>query len=553
MNDCGGKFLVASKIAAPSTDDARARHRAVLRSGGEAWRVWVAFAVLATSTAAAELRVPSQYPTILAAIEAADHGDRIVVAAGSYAEALDTLGKRLSIVATDGPDATMLDGAGLGVSIVTATRGETLETTIEGFTLRGGRGTHTANCVAVGGTGGAVLLRDSSMTFRGCVFERNGVGDGYYIVCGGAIYVQSGSLTLEDCSFIENGGFVSNPEENAKYGGAIFICGQGDLTIARCEFDTNGPSSHGGGIYLSRGAGMTLHDSNFTGHRASHGGAVRASARGGKVVEIARCSFREGVSSFGGGVNLDVGEGSGGYVLDSVFADNEAGFGGGLMGIVSDASVFEVSGCSFNGNVAHQCCNTGAYHTACWRDGIENGLFFGGGADLRSLDPTGRIALSNSVFSGNSAVRGGGLHLAPCNGGPIEMTGCTVADNTAGGGLHMRAGITGSIDVSNSIIWGNEGDEIVVEKDNNTDVAVRFSDVEGGYAGKKNLDADPLFVSGRRGDYYLSQIASGQESDSPCVDRGKGKARKLGLKKATTRTDGGKDKKKVDLGVHFAR
>jgi len=514
-----------------------------------------AFVILAAAVEtapAAELHVPSQYPTIQAAIQAANHGDSVIVAPGTYREALNLLGKRITVRGSDGPDVTTLDGAGLGASIVTATGGETLETVIEGFTLTGGRGTSTSNCVSRGQTGGAVLIRDGAVTFRKCAFLRNGVGDGFYIVCGGAVYVQNGSLDVSDTEFTENGGYVSDPEENTKYGGAIFICGDGDLTIERCRFDSNGPTAHGGGILLSRGVGMTVTDSEFSGHGSSHGGAIRASARE-RTVEITRCAFRDGVSSFGAGVNVDVGEGGAAYVTDCTFADNEAGFGGGLMALVSDNSLLEVTGCRFTGNVAHQCCNTGVYHTACWRDGIENGLFFGGGADLRTFDPTGRIVLHNSVFYDNSAVRGGGLHLAPCSGGTIEMTNCTVADNTGGGGVHLRAGLDGSIDAYNSIVWGNEGEEVVIEKDNNTEVTVTYSDVEGGLAGKKNLDQDPLFVDGPRGGYYLSQVASGQEADSPCVDRGKGKARKLGLKKGTTRTDGGKDRKKIDLGYHHAR
>ena len=63
--------------------------------------------------------------------------------------------------------------------------------------------------------------------------------------------------------------------------------------------------------------------------------------------------------------------------------------------------------------------------------------------------------------------------------------------------------------------------------------------------------ADPLFATGPRGDYYLSQMAAGQSATSPAVDAGSGPAAALpGL---TTRTDGVADAGAVDIGFHYAR
>ena len=66
-----------------------------------------------------------------------------------------------------------------------------------------------------------------------------------------------------------------------------------------------------------------------------------------------------------------------------------------------------------------------------------------------------------------------------------------------------------------------------------------------------NIDADPLFVSGPLGDYYLSQVAAGQGVDSPCVDVGSGRAVKQGLDTLTTRTDQIPDAGIVDMGYHY--
>ena len=76
----------------------------------------------------------------------------------------------------------------------------------------------------------------------------------------------------------------------------------------------------------------------------------------------------------------------------------------------------------------------------------------------------------------------------------------------------------------------------------------------GSTPGGNDLSEDPLFVSvdaERNGNYYLSQLASGQSSDSPCVDAGSDTAAKLGLQDKTTRTDKRGDTGIVDIGYHY--
>jgi hypothetical protein len=68
-----------------------------------------------------------------------------------------------------------------------------------------------------------------------------------------------------------------------------------------------------------------------------------------------------------------------------------------------------------------------------------------------------------------------------------------------------------------------------------------------------NINADPLFVSSEGFDYFLSQTAAGQPSNSPCVDAGSDTAVNLGLDQRTTRTDLAPDSGIVDMGYHASR
>jgi predicted outer membrane repeat protein len=62
-----------------------------------------------------------------------------------------------------------------------------------------------------------------------------------------------------------------------------------------------------------------------------------------------------------------------------------------------------------------------------------------------------------------------------------------------------------------------------------------------------NIGKDPNFVVG----YYLSQIAAGQDINSPCVNAGSDLASVLGMDTYTTRTDGIFDANIVDMGYHY--
>jgi len=83
---------------------------------------------------------------------------------------------------------------------------------------------------------------------------------------------------------------------------------------------------------------------------------------------------------------------------------------------------------------------------------------------------------------------------------------CTIADNTGtdvGGLGHWGSD---SATVTNTILWGNTPSPQI---EGTLAAAVTYSDVQGGYAGAGNINADPMFLA--PGDYHIFLA-------SPCVD-----------------------------------
>jgi len=117
-------------------------------------------------------------------------------------------------------------------------------------------------------------------------------------------------------------------------------------------------------------------------------------------------------------------------------------------------------------------------------------------------------SVANCVFAGNQASQGGGMYNG--DGASPGVTNCTFTGNEApqgGGGIYNYHA---SPTVTNCILWGNSREEIF---DSWSNPVVTYCDVQGGYAGYGNIDADPLFWHAAGGDLRL-------RSRSLCVDAG---------------------------------
>jgi hypothetical protein len=124
----------------------------------------------------------------------------------------------------------------------------------------------------------------------------------------------------------------------------------------------------------------------------------------------------------------------------------------------------------------------------------------------------GRPTITNCTFSENSASFGGGGMYNKEHSSPT-VTKSTFSSNFAtwaGGGMfnHLYSNPT----LTNCILWGNEPNEIVDGALSST--IVTYSDVDGGWPGIGNIDADPCFADVDNGDCHLKSQAGRWDANS---------------------------------------
>ncbi len=249
--------------------------------------------------------------------------------------------------------------------------------------------------------------------------------------------------------------------------------------------------------------------------------------------------------------------------------DNVAAWlGGGLFCVYSSPTI---ANCTFSGNVADSdgagggiyCAQSSPTITNCtfsangaqgaWGGGNGGGIF----CDASSPTITNCTFSANWAHGGYDGGTGGGI---ACWGSSTTITNCTFSENVADNGYGSGIFCTGagsSQTITNCIVWNNSPDGI---HDASGSSIVSYSDVQGGWPGEGNIDADPLFIAGPEGNYYLSQVAAGQAEDSPCLDAGSEPSADICydsgegtvcLDQRPTRTDFVDDAGQVDMGYHY--
>lgn len=177
------------------------------------------------------IRVPGDYSTIQAGIDAAVDGDTVLVADGSYyGTNLDFHGKAITVTSENGPENCIIN-CGISSSGFLFHSGEETLSVVNGFTITGGGGYN--------GKGGGIYCEYSSPTITNNIITKNSVRWD-----GGGIYCLDSSPTI-----INN--TITNNSTTLGDGGGICCEGpqSSTTTITNNTITENSAGRWGGGIY----------------------------------------------------------------------------------------------------------------------------------------------------------------------------------------------------------------------------------------------------------------------------------------------------------------
>jgi predicted outer membrane repeat protein len=335
---------------------------------------------LPIASSAATWRVPEDFGDIQAGLDAAAPGDTILLAAGTYTRELQSSPldfvqtryiMRTSVVlagATGDPNQVVLDGQDRG-RVLTCEEGMT-GVVVRDLTLTGGNMTFYG---PTDGAGGGFACWNCEVTLENCVLRQNETGE--YNEGGGAgAYLRGGEALIRDCLFLENiavdsGGLrlsgvngrvedcVFRHNSAASAAGLAVATGPSDapsnVTLVRCEFETNTASVFGAGVTVWSWCTAHFHQCLFLGNTADQqsGGALRC---GDADVTLQNCRFEgNSAGTEGGAVYCAYWHGPTSTLdlLSCTLVDNTAGVSGGAIHLLSGA-VLKGMNTDFAGNNA---------------------------------------------------------------------------------------------------------------------------------------------------------------------------------------------------------
>ncbi|OEU83263.1 MAG: hypothetical protein BA865_05745 [Desulfobacterales bacterium S5133MH4] len=402
--------------------------------------------------------VPGEYPTIQAAVDAANPGDDVVVQKGTYKESV-VIDKNMNLVGIGWPKIDGGSKEGDINTIMIAYLGDRAGR-VEGFVITGGGG---------GSMGHGISIWDSSPT-------------------------------------------IVNNKITCNIHNAIGIHGRKVLT-GKTKIYNNHIYDNMIGIGNGRGS-----EAHIYGNQIHHNRVVGVGSRGLAAPRI------EGNYIYGNRIGVGAREVASPHIEGNHIFDNVCGI---TIGPVSTIRRFAGEDIIIKNNLIfsnHQC-----------------------GVSITSFNLSKVIISNNTIDSNNhhfvTKERGGGVVL----GYPFPATfDAVVANNIV---TNNKTG--GIVNYDGTELFPAPGAAMMNDYNN---VWNNENEYAGCPPGDKDFSKDPLYVSvasERNGNYYLSQRASGQVSNSPCVDAGSNTASRLGLRNKTTRTDKVGDSGIVDIGYHY--
>jgi predicted outer membrane repeat protein len=489
-----------------------------------------------------ELHVPSEYLTIQAALDAARGGDEVIIADGTYTGEgnhdlyfLYLPSGAVTVRSQSGPDNCIIDckatQADPHVGFFARSR-----VTLVGLTIINGYGMglygydHTGGAILCYGNGGPRIIN--------CIFRDNSAEQG------GAIYCYPNTnVTIANCTFSNNSA--------GQAGGAIYA-DQATVALFDCTINRNSAEEHGGGI-CSTEATLNLVDCTVRCNSANAGGGLYCDA--GTSATINNCAV---IANSATGVRWPWG-GGGIYCTEANISIIDTLISLNLAGAEGQGDRFRGGGGIHSVNTSLTITNS---NITANRVRGDYSFSQGGGIYFRGLyssdDKAASFTIRNSTIAGNSAAYGSAVHSTESY--PV-ITGCVITRNSSNDRRYGRGGAAivsikddaGSIIsnctvvgnfpsgfggmreshvITNSILYHNGDDErhpTQVEG-----ATIKYSNVQGGYGGEGNIDADPCFIDLGTGYWDPNGTPKDRSDDfwvwtegdyhllptSPCIDGG---------------------------------
>lgn len=507
----------------------------------------------------------ADFTSIQAAIADAEtvNGDQIEVAPGIYTEAVNFIGKAVRLYSSGGPDVTTIDGSGHD-HVVQCVSSEGANTILEGFTITGGYAAYDK--------GGGMCNSSSSPTVTNCIFRGNDARDG-----GGMCNDQGSNPTVTECTFSGNSGYIGGGMCNDQGSSptvtdCIFLSNAASLhgggmynelsnpKVTNCIFSGNTASAHGGGMMNNVSSSPTVTNCIFTGlNNAGSGGGGMCNSSSSPTVT--NCTFinngglvmynfeniapNQGVdvpappSSLNDELvsasDLGIVRGSGVALLNTPDRD-------GVVPSPPQQMSFQ-QGIPANSTVAPELYNFFEFSVAAADSPVQiTSISFKTGHNdwddqtdhlgIIEYRTSGGALLGSDTFTITYGFAGNPVYIVPSTSlavgtepiffrirfnqqiyGPNSYTTQLRIDDVGlnvpvyGGGMYNYN--SNSI-VTNCILRGDMPEEIY---NNAGSLTVTYSDVQGGFPGTGNIDADPCFADADSGNLHLSP-------GSPCIDTG---------------------------------
>jgi len=393
-------------------------------------------------------RVPADYPTIQAGIDASSDGDTVLVAPGDYVTdaPITFLGKAIVVKAEspDGPGVTCIrmdlqprDPA--RASVVVFDRSEGAASVLEGFTLTGGSGTYWSDPVyGSSSDGGGILCFRASPSIVNCAIRGNQAryGGGIAVCLGNARPTLAGCVVADNTCEESGGGLSSR---------------WASFSLVGCTITGNAAQNDGGG-YAAVGDGpSSFQDCVIAMNRARAGGGIFTRRQG---LQLTNCTIagnmspdatQEVTSSSGGGVSCIAGAA---FVNCTIVANTGCG-------IYSSTRSPALTSCIVWGNSGGALILRDAGGNPVTYSCIESATVWPGVGNINTDPGFGAWGSASDVFAATqeefeAALEGFDLALAsssPCLGGGADgndMGSATGACESAGAPfrtIHARAGV----------------------------------------------------------------------------------------------------------------